>query len=71
MAYELRFTNLFDPGRGFCFPCNEQGHVDMDGLPVTAAQNYLNARAAIGHDLAIPYVAAVLPVIRKPIKELV
>jgi len=57
-AYELRFQSLFDEGRGFAFPCDAQGHVDMDALSDRAKQNYLYARAVIGREVAMP---AVLP----------
>ncbi len=54
--YELRFHSLFDPGRSFCFPCDPQGHVDLDALSERARNNYLYSRAAVGHDLASPVV---------------
>ena len=57
-AYELRFQSLFDEGRAFAFPCDAQGHVDMDQLSDRARQNYLYARAVIGREVAMP---AVLP----------
>ncbi len=56
--FELRFLSLFDPGRSFCFPCDCQGHVDMDALSERARINYLYSRAAVGHDLATPIVQA-------------
>ncbi len=56
--YELRFHSLFDPGRSFCFPCDCQGHVDLDALSDRARNNYLYSRAAVGHDLAVPIVQA-------------
>jgi hypothetical protein len=31
-AYELLFTSLFNPGKGFAFPCDVQGHADIDSL---------------------------------------
>ena len=56
--YELRFPSLFDPGRSFCFPCDSQGHVDLNALSDRARTNYLYSRAAVGHDLAAPTVQA-------------
>jgi hypothetical protein len=56
--YELRFQSLFDEGRGFAFPCDALGHVDMDALSDRAKQNYLYARAVIGREVTMP---AVLP----------
>ena len=32
VRYELRFTGLFNRGRGYAFPCDAQGHVDIDEL---------------------------------------
>jgi hypothetical protein len=54
--FQLRFQSLFDPGRGFAFPCDEQGHVDMDALTERARNNYLYARAMIGREVATPSV---------------
>ena len=55
-AYELRFQNLFDSGRGFAFPCDPAGRVDMDKLSDRARLNYLYARAMVGRELAVPAV---------------
>jgi hypothetical protein len=55
-AYELRFQSLFDEGRAYAFPCDEQGRVDMDALSDRARQNYLYARAVIGREVAMPSV---------------
>lgn len=57
-AYELRFQSLFDEGRGFAFPCDAEGHVDMDALSDRARQNYLYARAVIGREVHMPAVMA-------------
>ena len=57
--YELRFTGLFDRGRGYAFPCDAQGKVVLDDLSDRCRCNYLYARAVVGAELAIPYVAAV------------
>lgn len=54
--FELRFTSLFDEGRGFSFPCDEQGRVDLDGLSDRARANYFFARSVIGRDVAHPAV---------------
>jgi hypothetical protein len=58
MAYELRFHSLSDEGRGYAFPCDPQGHVDMDRLGERALVNYLYARTVIGREFAMPAVAA-------------
>jgi len=54
--FELRFQSLFDSGRGFAFPCDPQGQVDLDGLSNRARNNYLYARAMVGRELAVPAV---------------
>ena len=54
--YELRFRSLFDSGRGYCFPCDAEGHVDLNALSDRARDNYLYSRAAVGRDLAAPAV---------------
>ena len=56
-AFELRFQSLFDSGRGFSFPCDPSGHVDLDGLSDRARNNYLYARAMVGRELAVPAVS--------------
>ena len=55
-AYELRFQSLFDDGRALAFPCDEDGHVDMDALSERARHNYLYARAVIGREFSLPAV---------------
>ena len=54
--FQLRFQSLFDSGRGYAFPCDPEGHVDMDGLSERARNNYLYARAMVGRELAVPAV---------------
>ncbi len=54
--YELRFQSLFDSGRGFAFPCDPEGQVDLDQLSDRARNNYLYARAMVGRELACPAV---------------
>ena len=53
-CYELRFQSLFNEGRAYAFPCDAEGHVDMNTLSETALNNYLYARAVIGRELAMP-----------------
>ena len=60
-VFQLCFRSLFDPGRGFAFPCDGNGRVDLDGLSEEARNNYLYARAMIGRELAVPEVEAVAP----------
>lgn len=54
--FQLRFQSLFDPGRGFAFPCDREGRVDMDALSERARNNYLYARAMIGREVTNPSV---------------
>ncbi|HEX7889920.1 MAG TPA: hypothetical protein VF522_11215 [Ramlibacter sp.] len=58
-AFQLRYLSLFDSGRGFSFPCDAQGHVDLDHLSERSRNNYLYARALVGREFRMP---AVLPV---------
>lgn len=53
-TYEIRFSSLFKEGRGLVFPCDAQGHVDLDELSDAARNNYLYARALVGRDYATP-----------------
>jgi hypothetical protein len=55
-SYELRFQSLFDQGRGYAFPCDLRGHVDMDAMSDRARINYLYARTVIGREFATPAV---------------
>ena len=57
--YELRFDGLFKRGRGYAFPCDAQGHVDIDELTDRSRINYLYARAVVGMELSAPIVSAV------------
>ena len=59
-AYQLRFRSLFDAGRGFAFPCDPQGHVDLDGMSEQARNNYFYARAMIGRELCMPAIEPTL-----------
>jgi hypothetical protein len=52
--YELRYTDLLDPGRGLAFSCDVRGHVDMEGLSDRELLNYLFARALVGKQLSLP-----------------
>ncbi|PIM51681.1 hypothetical protein CS062_18485 [Roseateles chitinivorans] len=54
--YLLRFESLFHAGRGLCFPCDERGEVTLDQLSEQARENYLFARAVVGHEYATPVV---------------
>jgi hypothetical protein len=54
--YHLHFPSLFQEGRGYAFPCDEQGHVDLDALSERARTNYFYARTVIGREFAMPAV---------------
>jgi hypothetical protein len=54
--FELRFQSLFTSGRGYAFPCDRAGQVDLDALSESARNNYLYARAMVGRELAVPAV---------------
>jgi hypothetical protein len=58
-CYELRFTSLSDRGRGYTFPCDAQGHVDIDALSERGRASYLFARAVVGSVLSVPTVSRV------------
>ena len=57
-AYQLCFRSLFHSGRGYAFPCDQAGHVDLDGMSERARNNYFFARAMVGRDLSAPAVEA-------------
>ena len=52
--YQLRFRSLFDSGRGYAFPCDDCGRVNLDDLSDEARNNYLYARAMVGRELSCP-----------------
>jgi len=54
--HELRFASLFNPGRGYSFPCDARGRVDLDALSDGERHRYLYARAIVGRELSTPAV---------------
>ena len=54
--FQLRFQSLFTSGRGFAFPCDDHGRVDLDRMSERARNNYFYARAMVGRELATPEV---------------
>ena len=54
--FELRFQSLSDSERGYAFPCDPKGLVNLDELSERARNNYLYARAMVGRELAVPAV---------------
>lgn len=55
-ACTLLFRSLFGADRGFTFPCDLQGRVDLDTLSERARNNYFYARAMMGRELTYPSV---------------
>ena len=58
--YELRFQSLFREGRAWAFPCDAQGHVDLDALSERARCNYWFVRTSIGREVDVPRVRPLL-----------
>ena len=59
VEFQLCYRSLFQPGRGFAFPCDAQGQVDLDALGDRVRNNYLYARAMVGKELGVPAVERV------------
>ena len=53
-GFQLRFRSLFNEGRGYVFPCDAAGCVDMDVLSPHALNNNLYARTVIGREFSMP-----------------
>jgi len=58
--FELRFAPLFEAGRGYAFPCDAAGNVDIDGLTDRARANYFYARTTVGRDFQAPTMCQVM-----------
>ena len=58
--HQLCFRSLFHSGRGYAFPCDSSGQVDLDGMSERARNNYFYARAMVGRELAAPAVEAAI-----------
>jgi hypothetical protein len=54
--YELRFRSLHQSGRGYGFPCDVHGWVDLDNLSERQRTAYLYVRAVIGREFDTPTV---------------
>ena len=54
--HELRFSRLTQSGRTFVFPCDANGHVDLDSSSLRARNNYFFARALVGREVNPPTV---------------
>ena len=55
-SFEMRFASLTGGGGALAFPCDREGHVDMDHLNARARNNYFFARAMVGRQFAPPAV---------------
>jgi hypothetical protein len=55
-AFRLCFRSLSESGRGYAFPCDGNGRVDLDQLSEHARNNYFYARVMVGRELAAPAV---------------
>jgi len=56
--FQLCFRSLFHSGRGYAFPCDPHGQVDLDRMSEQARNNYFYARAMVGRELSPPAVEA-------------
>ena len=54
LTHELRFESLFRPGRGYTFPCDAAGQVDLGMLNERECRGYLQARSLVGRELTTP-----------------
>jgi hypothetical protein len=54
LTHELRFESLFRPGRGYTFPCDATGQVDLGALNERERSGYLQARSLVGRELTVP-----------------
>ena len=52
--FEVHFRALFRKGFELVFPCDPDGHVDLDALSDRAKANYLFARATMGREYSMP-----------------
>lgn len=55
-TFEVRFQSLFHEGRSLAFPCDREGHLDLDHASDRARNAYLFARAMVGREYACPQV---------------
>ena len=54
--FVLSYRPLVEGGRGYAFPCDRLGKVEMDRLSESARNDYIYARAVVGRELAEPAV---------------
>lgn len=58
--YALCFRSMFHTGRGYFFPCDSNGYVDLNALSETARMNYFFARGVVGREFFVPAVECTL-----------
>ena len=56
-GYQLRFIDLYHRGRGYAFPCDAAGQVDLHGLSERGRDRYLHVQACVGTEYSAPVVA--------------
>ena len=56
-AFQLCFRALRS-GSDFAFPCDAEGHVDLDKMSERTRNDYFYARAMMGREVAYPAVQA-------------
>ena len=54
--FQLCFRSMYQTGRGFAFPCDAAGQVELDALSEKALYNYLFARGVVGREFLTPAV---------------
>jgi hypothetical protein len=55
-SYLLRFTSLYNQGRGIAVPCDAAGNVDTGSLSLRLRLAYLRARLMVGREYSRPTV---------------
>jgi len=58
LSFELRFEPLVEAQQPLSFPCDADGHVDLDELCDRSRCDYLFAHTLIGRHFTMPVVRA-------------
>lgn len=53
-GFELHFESLFQPGRGYAFPCDDTGQVQLELMNERARDSYRRVRSLVGKEYAAP-----------------
>jgi hypothetical protein len=59
--YELRYESLFNAGHAYAFPCDAEGHVDLEALSERARKNYLYVCTVVGREFSMPMLVVRAP----------